>query len=56
MCCMVLEYIECTVTVMWMWWSCDECVLQYFCSKSAKNGNKNIKIYSKVKSAVVMVL
>ena len=49
MCCMVLEYIKCTVTVMQLWWSCDEYVLQYLCSKSAKNGNENIKIYSKVK-------
>ena len=45
MCCMVLKCIECTVGAMWMWWSCNACILQYLCCNSAKNGNENIKIY-----------
>ena len=40
---MVLEYIECTVTVMWMWWSCNACFYNVLCSNSAKIGNENIK-------------
>ena len=45
MCCVVLKYIECSATVMWMWWSCNAYVLQSLCEK---NGIENIKIYNMV--------
>ena len=46
---MVLEYIECSATVLWMWWSCNAYVLQSLCSIYAKNGIENITIYGMVK-------
>ena len=46
---MVLEYMKCSASAMWMWWSCDEYVYNICSIISAKNGNRNIKIYCTLK-------
>ena len=49
MCCVVLECIECSASAMWIWWSCNEYVLQYLFDYRCKNGNEINKIYCTVK-------
>ena len=49
MCCVVLEYTKCSVSAMWMWWSCDEYVYNICLIISAKNGNETNEIYYMVK-------
>ena len=46
---MVLEYIKCSASAMWMWWSCNEYVYNICSIISAKNGFEINKIYSTVK-------
>ena len=48
MCCAVLKYIECSATVMWLWWSCNACILQSLCDICTKNGIEILIIYNMV--------
>ena len=43
-----MKYIECSATVMLLWWSCNACVLQSLCDKHANNGIELLKIYNMV--------
>ena len=45
MCCMVLEYMKCSASAMWMWWSCNEYVYNICSIIGAKNGIEINKIY-----------
>ena len=45
---MVLEYIECSATVMWLWWSCNAYFSQSLYDIYAKNGIASIKLYNMV--------
>ena len=54
MCCMVLKCMKCTVSVMWMWWSCNEYVYNICSIMGAKNGMEINKIYFTMCSGLVM--
>ena len=46
MCYVVLKCIECSATVMWLWWSCNAYILQSLCDIYAKNGMEMLIIYN----------
>ena len=55
MCYVVLKYMKCSVSVMWMWWSCNEYVLQYLFDYQRKLVLKLIKYTCTMSMAVVVL-
>ena len=56
MCCVVLKCMKCTVSVMWMWWSCNEYVYNICSIMSAEMAWKLIKYTVTMCTAVVVIL